>query len=77
MIPVTPMSGIDSGLFADAKEIGLEKHISKIKKLISMKSDDEFPPFSKKIVDDAIKSRQTVSVKVGPNNVHDILDSLD
>lgn len=76
MIPVTPMSGIDAGMFTDAKEIGLEKHISKIKKLISIKSD-EVPSYSKKVVDDAINSRQTVSVNVGPNNVHDILDSLE
>ena len=77
IIPVAPMNGIDTGIFADAREIGLEKHISKIKKLILMKSDDVLPPFSKKAADDAIKSRQVVSIEVGPNNLHDILDSLE
>jgi hypothetical protein len=33
--------------------------------------------FSSKIAEDAIKSKKTVTVEIGPNNIHDILDSLD
>ena len=76
LIPVVPMMGIDANLFDDAKEIGLEKNIPKIKKLIS--SDmKKMEGFSSKIAEDVIKSKKTVTVEIGPNNIHDILDSLD
>ena len=76
LFPIIPISGIDSNLFEDAKEIGLEKDFPKIKKLISM-STDKSVDFSSKNVDNTIKSKKTVNIKVGPNNVHDILDALD
>ena len=76
LIPVIPLSGVGDNLFEDAKEIGLERNIPKIKKIIS-RNYKELPNFSNKIVDDAIKSKQTVKVVVGPNNIHDILDSID
>ncbi len=76
LFPIIPMSGIDANLFEDAKEIGLERNIPKIKKIILMKAN-QIPVFSSKIVDDAIKSKKIISVQIGPNNVHDILDSLE
>ena len=76
LFPITPISGIDSNLFEDAREIGLEKNFPKIKKLILINTD-KMVNFSSKNVDDAIKSKRLVSIKVGPNNVHDILDALD
>lgn len=76
LIPVLPMSGIDDRLFSDAKEIGLEKNIQKIKKSISIKAN-QMPSSSSKIVNESIRSKKVVTIKVGPNNVHDILDSLD
>ena len=76
LIPVVPMMGIDVNLFNDAKEIGLEKNIPKMKKLISS-GMRKMEGFSSKIVEDAIKSKKTVTVEIGPNNIHDILDSLD
>ena len=76
LIPVLPMNGIDEGLFYDAKEIGLEKNISNIKKIILSNASNN-PNFSTKVVNEAIKSKKVISVDVGPNNIHDILDSLD
>lgn len=76
LIPIIPLTGIDTNLFEDLKEIGMEKNIPKIKKLISMNVRD-VPGTSSRIIDEVIKSRKVVSINVGPNNVHDILDSLD
>ena len=75
-IPIIPLAGIDSNLFDDAKEIGLEKSIKKLEKSITTNSK-EIPSFLKKEVESAIKTKKTVSIKIGFNNVHDILDSLE
>ncbi len=74
-IPILPLNGVDSQLFEVAKEIGLEKQIPKMKKIILMKSS-EIPKISGKDVKLSISSKKTVKVKIGPNNVHDILDAL-
>jgi len=76
MMPIIPLSGVDSKLFEVAKEIGLEKQIPKLEKLFMINSD-ELPKFSSKDVDFAIRTKKSVTVKIGPNNVHDILDSLE
>jgi len=75
-LPITPLSGVDSKIFEDAKEIGLEKQISKLEKLFLIKSN-EIPSFSSKEVNFALKSKKSITVKIGPNNLHDILDSLE
>ena len=41
-----------------------------------MKFNSNLKNSSENIVKKALKTNQVVSVKVGPNNVHDILDSL-
>jgi len=74
-IPLIPLAGVDSNLFDDAKEIGIEKNMKKLEKLIF--TSNEIPSFLKKEVDYAIKTKKTISIKVGFNNVHDILDSLE
>ena len=76
LIPILPISGSDENLFNDAKEIGLETNISKIKKLISLNSS-QVHEYSTKLVSESLKSKKVVTLKVGPNNIHDILDSLD
>ncbi len=76
MIPIIPLSGVDSKLFEEAKEIGLEKQIPRLEKLFMINSD-EIPKFSSNDVDFAIKTKKSVTVKIGPNNIHDILDSLE
>ena len=75
-IPLIPLSGVDSQLFDDAKEIGLEAKFSKIGKTIKM-NFKEMSKISEKDVKTALKTKQTVKITVGPNNVHDILDSLE
>jgi hypothetical protein len=75
-LPLIPLSGVDRELFDDAKEIGLESQIPKMCKVIKM-DFKEIPKISEKDVKTALKTKKTVNVTVGPNNVHDILDSLE
>ncbi|MBI1661945.1 MAG: thiamine biosynthesis protein [Nitrosopumilus sp.] len=75
-IPLVPLSGVDTSLFDDAKEIGLERNIKKLEKIIIINSN-EIPSFAKKEVKNALKTKKMISVQAGPNNVHDILDSLE
>ena len=78
LIPIIPLYGIDSGIFDNAKEIGLEKYIPKIEKLLQTKI-----PSNKKIkiqnkdVDDVLKNKKTIAVKSDSNMIHAILDSLE
>ena len=74
-IPFLPLAGLDAGIFTDAKEIGTDRDVKRLEKIVGINSD-EIPKTSKKIVDDSIRTKKVISVKVGPNNVHDILDSL-
>ena len=78
LIPYFPLSGLDDNIFETAKEIGLEKYLSRIEKL-GGSNFSNFKQSSKeieKIVKETIKSKKTVSVNVGPNNVHEILDEV-
>ena len=75
-IPILPLTGVDNGLFEEAREIGLERNMRKLERLITI-TVNETPVFSKKYVEAAIKTRREVTVKVGHNNVHDILDALE
>jgi hypothetical protein len=75
-IPVLPLTGVDMNLFDEAKEIGLERNIKKLEKIVTI-SSNEIPVFSKKEVTSALKTKKKISVQVGPNNLHDILDSLE
>jgi len=76
-IPLLPLAGVvDGKMFTDAKEIGMEEeNLKGLEKIIGIDSK-EVPKAAKKIVDYALKTKKVVSVEVGPNNVHDILDSL-
>ena len=75
-IPIIPLTGVDSQLFEEAKEIGLERNIKKLEKIVSITSN-EIPIYSKTEVASALKTKQMISINLGPNNVHDILDSLE
>ena len=70
------LTGVDNELFTEAKEIGLERNIKKLEKMINISSND-VPKFSKTGVEYALKTKQEIFVKLGANNVHDILDSLN
>jgi len=78
LIPWFPLSGIDSGIFENAKEIGLEKYIADLedlcKKHLSYKkiSMSEVTRYAK----DALKTLKCIPVIIGPKNIHDIIDSL-
>ena len=78
LIPYIPLSGLDDDVLVSAKEIGLEKYLPKIKKYgkskfyDSNKSKEEI----KKIVDKTVITKKIVSVRIGPNNVHEILDKI-
>ena len=78
LIPYSPLSGLDDNVFETAKEIGLEKYLSRIKKLGGSKFSNfkQSPKKIEKIVEETITSKKTVLVNVGPNNVHDILDEV-
>ena len=75
-IPIIPLRGIDDNLFDDAKELNMKKSIEKLRKRITNNSS-EIPLFREKEVERAINTKKTISVVIGPNNVHDILDLLD
>jgi hypothetical protein len=78
LVPYIPLSGIGFELFENAREIGLEKYIVKIEKTIQRKiieKDTKKP--SSAIVDSIMTSQKTVSVKLGPNIIHEILDALE
>jgi len=75
-LPIMPLNGVDFKLFEEAKEIRLEKQIPKMNKIILM-TLNEISKISAKDVKSALNTKKTVDVKVGPNNVHDILDSLE
>ena len=78
LIPYFPLSGLDDNVFETAKEIGLEKYLNRIKKLGSSRFYNSKQPAKKieKIVEESITSKKTVSVNVGQNNVHEILDEV-
>ena len=73
-----PLSGIDENILESAKEIGLEKYLPQIEKLGKMKFDrvSKVTGNSRKIAQQALRTEKIFSITLGPNNVHDILDSL-
>jgi len=78
LIPYFPLSGLDDNVFESAREIGLEKYLGRIEKLGSSRFYDSKQPAKKieKIVEESITNKKTISVNVGQNNVHEILDEV-
>lgn len=74
-----PLSSLDDGIFDNAKELGLGKYLSKIEKLGKMNFSKQYTSKVeiKKIVENSLKKRKNVSIIIGPNNVHEILDYLE
>ena len=75
-IPIIPLAGLDTNLFEDAKEIGIERNIHKIEKLFSSKTIQS-SDLSNKELDSVLKTKKRIDVVIGPNNIHDILDSFE
>jgi len=78
LIPYFPLSGLDDNVFESAREIGLEKYLENIKKLAKIKFHNSRYPAKKieKIFYESIKNKKVVSINLGPNNVHEILDEI-
>jgi len=78
LIPWFPLTGIDNSIFEIAKEIGIEKHLPKIESLCRLKFTSKNIPKGKisKISQMALKTRKSITVTIGPKNIHDIIDSL-
>lgn len=78
IIPWFSLSGIDSGIFENAKEIGLEKYIVNLEDLCKKHLNYKKIPMSEvtRYAKDALKTLKCIPVTIGPKNIHDIIDSL-
>ncbi len=77
-LPWIALSGIDDSIIRTAKEIGLGKHLYKIEKFGKTKfekTNSDTKTFD--IAMKTVKAKKSITVRVGPNNIHDILDSID
>lgn len=75
LTPWPVLAGLDEQIIRTAKEIGLGKYLHKIEKLGAYKFSKEKSDVSR-IVKESLGTRQKITVNVGPNNVHEILDML-
>jgi len=73
MMPHISLAGIDSEIMKNAKEIGIEKNLSAIEKL----SKKNFSNVKPKKSQSKIPAMKKIKLKLGPNNVHDLLDALE
>jgi hypothetical protein len=78
LIPHIPITTLDNDIFENVKKIGLSKDLPKIEKfgLIKFRKTQDKQKEIMKIARGSIKTKKIVTVMVGPNNIHDILDSL-
>jgi hypothetical protein len=75
LVPWIALAGLDNSIITTAKEIGLGKYLHKIERFGTYKFAKNDTSVSD-LVAKALKSKQTITVSIGPNNIHDILDSL-
>ena len=78
LIPWFPLSGIDSSILENARELGLEKYLVALENLCKSRSHAKTVPKARiqKYVNDALKNLKHISVTRGSKNVYDIIDSL-
>ena len=78
LVPYLPLSGLDGDILVSAKEIGLEKYLPKIEKIGKSKFDSSKQSIRKieKITELSINTKKSILIKIGLNNVHDILDKI-
>ena len=78
LIPHIPLSGIGFEIFDNAKEVGFEKYLTKIEKTLQTKIVEKYDKkLSNKAISSIMASKKTVSMKLGPNIIHEILDALE
>jgi adenylyl- and sulfurtransferase ThiI len=75
LTPWITLAGLDHSIIETAKEIGLGKYLHKIEKFGELKFAQKRIDQTK-MVKDVIKTQQSITFKLGPNNIHDILDSI-
>jgi adenylyl- and sulfurtransferase ThiI len=73
IIPHISLSGIDSEIIKNAKEIGMKKYVLKIEKFMKTNFTKSKSKPNKK----EKTSKKIIKIRLGPNNVHTILDSLE
>jgi hypothetical protein len=78
LAPWLPLAGMDSSILENSRQIGLEKYLANLENLCKSKFIKRAIPKKKiqKNVSYALKSLKSISLTVGPKNVHDIIDSL-
>ncbi len=79
IIPHIPLAGLDDDILDNAKEIGLGKFLPKIERFGKMRFNSFNTTINeaKKIAKESEHSKKSISIEVGANNIHDILDSLE
>ena len=78
-----PLMLLTDGIYHDAKSVGLEDKITSIDDLINtnmiMFKKQEYKKYERKIdmlSKAAVNNMKTISLKVGSNYLHDIIDSI-
>ena len=79
IIPHIPLAGLDDDILDNAKEIGLGKFLPKIERFGKMRFNSINTTINeaKKIAKESEHTKKSISIEVGANNIHDILDSLE
>ena len=77
LIPFIPLSGIGLEIFENAREVGFEKYLEKIERVLRTKIGEKH---TKKLadtdIDNILENKKTSKVKIGPNILHEMLDTL-
>ncbi|HJU13539.1 MAG TPA: thiamine biosynthesis protein [Candidatus Nitrosotalea sp.] len=78
LMPWLPLSGMDSSIIENSRQIGLEKYLINLENLCRSKFSKN--SISKKTIQNnvasSLKSLKSISITVGPKNVYDMIDSL-
>lgn len=77
LVPWLPLSGMDSSIIENSKQIGLEKYITNLEDLCRASfSKKKVPTKTSKEAAVSLKSLKPVHITIGPKTVYDMIDSL-
>ena len=79
LIPYIPLTGLDNEILHNAREIGLGKFLPKIEKYGKI-NFNKIPKSIKEVQNisrTALKTKKSLTVTLGPNNVHEIMDFMN